>query len=229
MRGGYSDMAIGLGRMLGFHFLENFNYPYIAQSITEFWRRWHISLSTFFRDYVYIPLGGNRVAKLRCVLNLLIVWFLTGMWHGASWNFICWGLYYGFILLLEKLVLNKKLASLPALARHLYVILLFILGWVFFRMGTVTAIGHFMGALFGGYGAGRLDPLILTQILQPKYILAFIAGIIGASPFVSNLFAAGKENRAISIIRDALLVIVFLLSVNALLMGSFTPFIYAQF
>ena len=134
----YSDMAIGMGRMLGFHYLENFNYPYISKSITEFWRRWHISLSTWFRDYVYIPLGGNRVSKKRMCMNIMIVWALTGLWHGASINYLLWGLYYGIILLLEKLLLKKYIDKMPNIFKHMYTIIIFVFGWTIFRLENLS-------------------------------------------------------------------------------------------
>lgn len=134
---GYSDMAIGLGKMFGFDFLENFNYPYISQSVSEFWRRWHISLGSWFRDYVYIPLGGNRVSLIKLCRNLFVVWFLTGLWHGASWTFVIWGLYYGFLISLEKLFLGKLLQRLPRVFRHIYLLLIVLIGWVFFRVDNI--------------------------------------------------------------------------------------------
>lgn len=149
---GYSDMAIGLGKMFGFKYLRNFNYPYISKSITEFWRRWHISLSTVFRDYVYIPLGGSRVSRKRWVANIAIVWGLTGLWHGAAWNFVFWGLYYGIILILEKLIWGRALAKLPSVLQHLYTILLFVIGWCPFWIGDPTQLGEYFQALFGVFG-----------------------------------------------------------------------------
>lgn len=137
---GYSDMAIGLGKMFGFEFMENFNYPYIAKSVTDFWRRWHISLSTWFKDYVYIPLGGNRVSQLKLVRNILIVWGLTGLWHGANWNFIIWGFYYAILLIIEKLVLNKWLDKLPKVVKHIYSLLIIVIGWVIFRTEDLSQI-----------------------------------------------------------------------------------------
>ena len=145
---GYSDMAIGLGRMFGFHFLENFNYPYIAKSITDFWRRWHISLSTWFRDYVYIPLGGNRVNKLKWLRNILVVWLLTGLWHGASWNFILWGVYYGVILIIEKVFLGKLIEKLPKVLQHIYALFFIIIGWVIFRVEDFSQMGIVLQKMF---------------------------------------------------------------------------------
>ncbi len=147
-------MAIGLGRMFGFDFMRNFNYPYISKSITEFWRRWHISLSTWFREYIYIPLGGNRVSIPRHVLNIMIVWFLTGLWHGASWNFVVWGLYYGIILLLEKYLLQSALLRLPNIVRHLLTMIVVVIGWVFFFSPDMSYAMSYIGVMFGAGGGG---------------------------------------------------------------------------
>ena len=146
---GYSDMAIGLGRMFGFRFPKNFDYPYISRSITEFWRRWHISLGTWFREYVYIPLGGNRVSRLKHIRNILAVWLLTGLWHGASWNFVVWGLYYGAILLVEKFLLGQWIERLPAVIQHLYSLFLIMTGWVFFFSPSLSSASGYLGAMFG--------------------------------------------------------------------------------
>ena len=150
----YSDMAIGIGKIFGFHFNENFNYPYIASSVTDFWRRWHISLSTWFRDYVYIPLGGNRCSAARHIFNLAVVWLLTGLWHGASWNFIAWGAYYGLLLILEKFVFHKILSKIPRWIRHILTMFIVIIGWVFFRALTLEDGVKYLGVMFGG---GSLD------------------------------------------------------------------------
>lgn len=149
---GYSDMAIGLGKMFGFTYLRNFNYPYISKSITEFWRRWHISLSSFFRDYIYIPLGGNRVSRGRWVFNIALVWGLTGLWHGASWNYVFWGFYYGTLLILEKMVYGKTLARLPHVVQHLYTIIIFVIGWVFFWITDPTQLVEYFASMFGANG-----------------------------------------------------------------------------
>lgn len=149
---GYSDMAIGLGRMFGFHFLENFDYPYISKSITEFWRRWHISLSSWFKEYVYIPLGGNRKGFPKQIRNILIVWLLTGFWHGASWNFVAWGLYFGVLLIVEKIFLLRFLKKLPAFFQHVYTMLLVMLGWAIFSFDSLGNGIAYIRALFGGYG-----------------------------------------------------------------------------
>ena len=150
---GYSDMAIGLGKMFGFEYLRNFNYPYLSQSATEFWRRWHISLGSFFRDYIYIPLGGNRVTRSRWIVNIFAVWFLTGLWHGAAWNFVLWGLYFGVVLVVEKLWLNARLVKLPAPLRHAYAIAVFMFGWLVFWIEDPGVFASYLSALAGGYGA----------------------------------------------------------------------------
>jgi D-alanyl-lipoteichoic acid acyltransferase DltB (MBOAT superfamily) len=190
---GYSDMAIGMGHMFGFHFLENFNYPYISRSITEFWRRWHISLSTWFRDYVYIPLGGNRVAAPRYVLNIFVVWFLTGFWHGAGWNFIVWGLYFAVLLMLEKYVLGKALARLPAAVPHALVLLLVMVGWVFFDAADLRGALSTLSVMFGA-GAGELASAEAAYYLR-SYLVPLLAAAVGCTPLPSalarRLFASG--------------------------------------
>ena len=172
---GYSDMAIGLGYMFGFRFLENFNYPYISKSITEFWRRWHISLSTWFREYVYIPLGGNRAGIWRHIRNILIVWLLTGIWHGASWNFVIWGLYYGVLLLVEKYILGKRLEKMPTIFRHIYCIFFVMLGWNLFAFDDLSQGIDFMKALFGIYGQGFVNQETVYFLYNYLLILALCA------------------------------------------------------
>ena len=183
---GYSDMAIGLGKMFGFDFIENFNYPYISKSVTEFWRRWHISLGTWFREYIYIPLGGNRTSSLKHIRNLFVVWLLTGLWHGASWNFVVWGLYYGFILLMEKMVLNRVLIKLPNFIKHIYTMILVIIGWVFFGSTTLSVAIDYIKVMFGMAG----NPLIDSDSLYYLYtnIKLFIILGICATPIVSIIF-----------------------------------------
>lgn len=180
--GGYSDMAIGLGRMMGFNYLRNFNYPYISQSITEFWRRWHISLSTFFRDYVYIPLGGSRVSKCRNILNIAIVWAITGLWHGAAWNYIGWGVYYGLLLILEKYLWGGVLAALPRPLRHLYAIFIFIFGWSFFWITDSAKLLSYWGAMFGAYGLTGSSSL--WELTVWEYWPIFIICIFASTPIV---------------------------------------------
>ncbi|MFR7951108.1 MAG: MBOAT family O-acyltransferase, partial [Acutalibacteraceae bacterium] len=181
---GYSDMAIGLGHMFGFTYVENFNYPYISKSITEFWRRWHISLSTFFRDYVYIPLGGNRRHQLR---NMFIVWALTGLWHGASWNFVLWGLYYFVFLAIEKLFLGKFLEKLPAVVGHAYALFIIVVGWVFFYFDDVSRLGQMLKLMFGFSGQAGVLPT--DTVLLKNHLVFFLVAIIACIP-VSKLVKA---------------------------------------
>ncbi|MBQ6817126.1 MAG: MBOAT family protein [Bacilli bacterium] len=226
---GYSDMAIGMGRMLGFHFDKNFDYPYISKSITEFWRRWHISLSTWFKEYVYIPLGGNRVGKLRLILNILIVWILTGIWHGASFNFLLWGLFYGIILLVEKLVLGKILKKLPNALKHIYVIIVVIIGWTIFRNESIVQIKNVLSSLIGVNGLGDFNIFIFTQTLSFKYIIAFVLGIVFSTPILSKIFTKFKTIKYFDLVLDILIIIVFILCIINLVSGSYNPFIYFRF
>ena len=223
---GYSDMAIGLGRIFGFHFLENFNYPYIARSITDFWRRWHISLSTWFRDYIYIPLGGNRVSKGRWVVNLLIVWVLTGFWHGAQWNFIFWGLYYGVLLLAEKLFLQKLLDRLPALFQWLYTMVIVIVGWVFFNL---TDFSQMLGALqwmFTPHATVWLK--VFTTNTDILFALLWIPlGLLFMLP-VSKKLKLGDSLPA-EVLSMAVHGVLLLLSIIFILSSSYNPFIYFRF
>lgn len=194
--GGYSDMAIGLGRMFGFKYLRNFNYPYISKSITEFWRRWHISLSTFFRDYIYIPLGGSRVTVPRHIFNMFVVWGVTGLWHGAAWNYILWGLYYGVLLVLEKYVWGKQLAKLPAFVQHLYAIIIFMLGWALFWITDMSQLGEYLAAMFGAYGA--TGTLTLWQLGVWEYWPVFVVCILASTPlapYLKERFAAWAEGH----------------------------------
>ena len=219
-------MAIGLGRMFGFHFLENFNYPYIARSITDFWRRWHISLSTWFRDYIYIPLGGNRVSKGRWVVNLLIVWALTGFWHGAQWNFIFWGLYYGVLLLAEKLFLQKLLDRLPALFQWLYTMVIVIVGWVFFNL---TDFSQMLGALqwmFTPHATVWLK--VFTTNTDILFALLWIPlGLLFMLP-VGKKLKLGDSLPA-EVLSMAVHGVLLLLSIIFILSSSYNPFIYFRF
>lgn len=228
----YSDMAIGLGKIFGFHFNENFNYPYIASSVTDFWRRWHISLSTWFRDYVYIPLGGNRCSVARNIFNLAVVWLLTGLWHGASWNFIVWGAYYGILLILEKFVLRNILPKIPKWIRHVLTLFIVMIGWVFFRATTLETGVEYIGVMFGG---GSLDvSSTVYYLLQfaPEFVLAII-GIFPLKKVISDLLDRHSEKNGVAILQMVLpkvfAIVVFLLSYTALVSGSFNPFIYFQF
>ena len=194
---GYSDMAIGLGRMMGFEYLRNFNYPYISKSITEFWRRWHMSLSSFFRDYVYIPLGGSRCSKARNAANIAVVWALTGLWHGAAWNYIGWGVYYGALLLLEKFVWGKALGRAPAVVAHLYTILIFVFGWSFFWITDADALVRFWQALSFGYGLTGTSTF--WELTVWEYWPVFLACVVASTPivpFLKERFVAWVEGRA---------------------------------
>ena len=222
---GYSDMAIGLGRVFGFHFLENFNYPYLSKSITEFWRRWHMSLGSWFRDYVYIPLGGNRISRGRWIFNILVVWMLTGAWHGAAWNFVLWGLLYAVFLLVEKWV--PGLQKLPSFLRHGYVLLATVLGFVLFNAESLSQAGSDLVALFGFGGL----PAVTAETLYylRSYSLLFVLGIVGATPVVK--MAAGKvsETRAGPILELLTLAVLLLVCTGYLVDGSFSPFLYFRF
>ena len=222
---GYSDMAIGLGRMLGFDFVENFNYPYISRSITEFWRRWHISLSTWFRDYVYIPLGGNRRGKGRQLLNLLIVWTLTGIWHGASWNFLFWGLYYALLLILEKVFLYDRLQKSPAWLGHVYAMILVVIGWVLFSVEDLSSCLLYLRSMFFG-GEGLCSGTFLY------YLRSFAPGLavmsVAATPLAKCLYA--KLPRRVTTVLNPILVLASLLLCTAYLVDStYNPFLYFRF
>ncbi|MBQ7927012.1 MAG: MBOAT family protein [Lachnospiraceae bacterium] len=228
---GYSDMAIGLGRMLGFHFLENFNYPFISKSITEFWRRWHMSLGTWFRDYVYIPLGGNRVPKWRWLLNILTVWFLTGFWHGADWTFICWGLYFAFFLMAEKFWLGKLLEKLPRVVSHLYVVILIVVSFVLFSGNGMTGALQDIGCMLGLGGLPLWSQE--TAYYLSSYGLLMVLAVVGATPLVKQAVLRIKEHaagRKVINLLEPVLVFVLLLVVTAYFVdGSFSPFLYFRF
>lgn len=240
---GYSDMAIGLGKLFGFDFLENFNYPYISSSITEFWRRWHLSLSTWYRDYLYIPLGGNRGSTLRTYFNLVTVFFLCGLWHGASWNFIIWGLFHGAFLVIERMGVGRLLAQAWAPIRHGYTLLVVMVGWVFFRASTLAQAKAFLLAMVGlGHGTGIEYSMALY--LNAEVLLLLAAGIIGSTPFLPSLsqawarFGAMGERQGLpgwawhSVLAFApLAVLGFLLAASAMLLaaGTYNPFIYFRF
>jgi len=221
---GYSDMARGLGRMFGFEFLENFRYPYISRSVTEFWRRWHISLSTWFREYVYIPLGGNRRGLARQILNLLIVWALTGLWHGASWNFVLWGLYYAVLLILEKAFLLKRLQKAPAALAHVYTIVLFMLGWALFYFEDMAALGTFLLRLFTPAASGSAG---LTVIVAHLPLL--LAAALGSTPLVSRIAAKYSRSRLAFPCLVLTLAVLLLLCTASLASQSYNPFIYFRF
>lgn len=228
---GYSDMAIGLGNMFGFNFLENFKYPYVSDSITEFWRRWHISLSSWFRDYVYIPLGGNRKGKVRQCFNIMIVWFLTGFWHGANWNFMIWGVYFGIILLCEKLFLLKALGKLPAAARHIYALFLIIIGWGIFAFEDTSELIRNFKNMFG-LGGLPLFNGTTDRFWLANYWMLFVILIIASLPLFRNiggLLSAKKPAIYGCIIEPLCVAFLLLVSTAYLASNSFNPFLYFRF
>ena len=233
---GYSDMAIGLGRMFGFKFMENFNYPYISKSVTEFWRRWHISLGSWFRDYIYIPLGGNRVSKMRHLFNIFVVWFLTGFWHGAAWNFIIWGLYFAVLLVVEKFFMLKHMERMPKILVHGYVLLASVISFVIFDAANMQSAVVYIGAMFG---FGDL-PFITAETMYylRSYAILLVLAVVGATPIVrdtANRIMTAKwttdswgEYGAL-IVELAVLLVLLLVSTAYLIDGSFNPFLYFRF
>ena len=221
---GYSDMAIGLGRMLGFEFLENFNYPYISKSVVEFWKRWHISLTTWFREYVYFPLGGNRVSKAKWIRNILTVWLLTGIWHGAGWNFLLWGLYYGLWMLAERLFLGKCLEKLPDVLRHAYTILIVLMGWALFAVEDMGRLGAYFRSLFGGGGLyAPVDGYRLRTYLPTLVILA-----IGSTPLMKRVWDKLGE-RGQAALQPVLVLAALVLCTASLVDAGYNPFLYFRF
>ena len=228
----YSDMAIGLGHMFGFRFLENFNYPYISKSITEFWRRWHISLGTWFRDYVYIPLGGNRAGTLRHIRNIFVVWLLTGFWHGADWNFVVWGIYYGVLLFIEKFFLGKYLKKLPSVFQHIYCMFFVMIGWNLFVFDDMGRGLDFMRALFGGYGQGMLNQETVYLLYNNMILLVIL--IVGSTQLPKKIGerlcrALAGCDAAVIVVKNVFYAAIFLLSVAWLVDASFNPFLYFRF
>ncbi len=222
---GYSDMAIGLGRMFGFHFPENFNYPYLSKSITEFWRRWHMTLGSWFRDYVYIPMGGNRVRRGRWVWNILTVWMLTGLWHGAAWNFVLWGLFFGIFLMIEKWV--PGLQKLPNALRHGYVMLAVIFSFVLFNANSLSQAA---GDMAGMLGLGGLPLISAPAVYYLKsYGLLFLLGILGATPVVKTLARKAADTKAACVLEPLVLAALLLVCTAYLVDGSFSPFLYFRF
>lgn len=227
---GYSDMAIGLGKVFGFHFLENFNYPYISASITEFWRRWHISLGTWFRDYVYIPLGGNRVGRARQLLNILVVWMLTGFWHGAAWNFVVWGLMFAVLLIMEKLWLLKPLSKCRPLA-HLYVVFFVVISFVIFNAENMGQALSDIGGLFGADGI----PLVSAEAVYclRSFALVLILAVLGATPLLRNglvrLSQYPTAGKVLNALEPFTLFVLLLVMTGYLVDGSFNPFLYFRF
>ena len=224
---GYSDMAIGLGKMFGFEFLENFNYPYVATSVTDFWRRWHMSLSTWFRDYVYIPLGGNRVSKLKWIRNIFVVWMLTGIWHGAEWNFVIWGLYFGVILLLEKLFLGKLLEKLPQIISRIYVLITVMISFIIFSGENTPQIFENLSGLIG---YKNVQLISFESIYYFKsYLIVLMMGMIGSTPLMKKLIGNEKNTKIINVVEPIFLVAILLLSTSYIVDGSFNPFLYFRF
>ncbi len=227
---GYSDMAIGLGKIFGFNFLENFNYPYIAKSVTDFWRRWHMSLGTWFRDYVYIPLGGNRVKLLRWLCNLMIVWLLTGFWHGAAWNFIIWGLYFGILLIIEKMWLSKILSKLKFL-RHAYVLLVVIVSFVIFDASSIGNAWFYIKSMFGagGFPAVSVQAVYYLQ----SYAVILIIAVIGATPLIPNSIKRLRNSKLgekiLNTAEPIFLVVLLCIITGYIADGSFNPFLYFRF
>ncbi|WP_352420576.1 MBOAT family protein [Proteiniborus sp.] len=231
---GYSDMAIGLGRMFGFEFLENFNYPYISKSITEFWRRWHISLSSWFRDYVYIPLGGNRVSNYKFFRNILVVWFLTGLWHGAAWNFIAWGLYYGLLLIIEKVFIGKYIQKIWRPFQHIYTMFFVMLGWLLFRSETLSYAIQYFYVMIGIGGQSLLDSTTYYYLFEYKteLLVAFFASF-PLYPLIKNkiedISFGWVKNFIAYFARSLVLIGLLLACVMYLINSTFNPFIYFRF
>ena len=233
---GYSDMAIGLGRMFGFHFKENFNYPYIASTVQDFWRRWHISLSSFFKDYVYIPLGGNRKGKFRTVMNRIVVFFLTGLWHGANWTFIVWGLFHGFFLLLEEFV--PKIKKLPKFILHIYTLLAVTAGFVIFRAESLSQAVSFIAEMFIGFDFSSEAMSVAVQPLTPFFIVTFMVALVCCGPVsklsdrvrrLENSTALTKGETALQLSSFILAFLLLLWCIIRLAGGSYNPFIYFRF
>lgn len=227
---GYSDMAIGLGRMFGFHFLENFEYPFISKSISEFWRRWHISLGTWFKEYVYIPLGGNRVSKLKWIRNILIVWLLTGIWHGANWNFLLWGLYFGIILILEKLCWGKLLEKAPKIIQHFYTLILVLFSFVIFQIEDLAGIATHIQGMFGGLSL----PFSSSEsvYMLRNYAVVLIVACIGSTPLLKKLIHSageGKLKKVVSCCEPVFYIALLLITTAYLIDSSFNPFLYFRF
>jgi len=216
---GYSDMAVGLGKMMGFNYPENFNYPYIANSITDFWRRWHITLSVWFRDYVYIPLGGNRCSKLRQIFNMFVVWFLTGLWHGASWNFILWGLYFFILLVIEKYLINK--ISIPKVVKHLIFIFLILISWVIFAFDDINLLISYLSKMF-------INGVIVdksTIFYLKNYFVFFVSAFIFSTPVLKNI----KQTKLIKALTVIIYFVLFLITIASLVGDAYNPFLYFRF
>lgn len=221
---GYSDMAIGLGRMFGFDFIENFNYPYISRSVVEFWKRWHISLTDWFRQYVYFPLGGNRVSKPKWIRNILIVWLLTGIWHGAGWNFLLWGLYYAIFMLAERMLIGKWLEKLPAVLRHVYTMLVVLVGWALFAVEDMAQLGRYLAGCFGG--APLVDAATIYNLVSYLPMLGILC--VAATPLGKNLWQRLGE-RTQQILAPILMLAALILCTASLVDASYNPFLYFRF
>lgn len=227
---GYSDIAIGLGKMLGFNFPENFNYPYMAKSITDFWRRWHMTLSSWFRDYVYIPLGGNKKGVLKQIRNILIVWSLTGLWHGASWNFIVWGLYFGILLILEKFILKKYFSNVPKFIKCIYTLFLVMISFVIFQGDRLSSAFNIIKGLFGLNGELFINNVTLYYL--KGYVLFIVLGVISSTNYVKNLvikISNGKGKKIINILEPIYLLILLIIVTMYLIDSSYNPFLYFRF
>ena len=225
---GYSDMAIGMGRMFGFHFTENFNYPYTADSVTDFWRRWHISLSTWFREYVYIPLGGNRCGTARHIFNMLVVWLLTGLWHGAAWTFVLWGLYYGLLLILEKHMLGGVLNRVPKAVRRIVTFLLTLFGWIIFRSESLTALGRFLSGAFS-FGSSGTGAFLMSNANALSPLILLPIAVLGCLPWTRWLAKRFPDSGVLAALRLACAFLIWLASIAMLLGESYNPFIYFRF
>ena len=223
---GYSTIAIGAAEVMGFELMENFNSPYLSQSVAEFWRRWHISLSTWFKEYVYIPLGGNRKGAKRQILNLIIVWGLTGIWHGASWNFVLWGLYYGVLLIFEKFVFKKVLDKLPSAIQHIYTMFIVVIGWGLFYFTDMSKLGTFLGDLFN-FGNGICGEQALNLILS--YLPLIIAAAVASTPLAAKLYAKVQNTKYIGFAQTAFVAAVLVLCTASLVNQSYNPFLYFRF
>ena len=227
----YSDMAIGLGRIFGFHFPENFNYPYISKSITEFWRRWHISLSTWFKDYVYIPLGGNRVSRYKQIRNILIVWLLTGIWHGANWTFLIWGLLFGIILIIEKIFLNKFMEKLPSFIRRIYVLFIVMILFIIFNSENMQVALTNIKGLFGMNGEVFVNDYTLHYL--KSYLPVLIIALLGSTPLIKILIDKLRKNKyvnnIINILEPILIVVILVVVTSYLIDNSYNPFLYFRF
>lgn len=223
---GYSDMAVGLGKMFGFEFVQNFNFPYKAVSITDFWRRWHISLSSWFRDYVYIPLGGNRKGTLRTIFNIFVVWSLTGLWHGAAWNFIAWGMFYGVLLILEKYVLKNILERVPVIFRHIGTLIVVMIGWVFFSSENMTQATDFIGALIGFGNGSFIDSQAMYLLSENAFpIFAMSLSAVG----VFEMISTREETRVYKALKCVVYLVIFILCITFLVSETYNPFLYFRF